>query len=319
MDAVPTATQCGMTSTPILRVSDLPSGVTASQLRGRRFRRLSRDVYLPADAEDTLLTCCQALAEVLPGGSAFCLSTGARLLRLPVFDGERVLLHVAVPREATLTRRQQVTAHGWWLPPEHVVHVEGIPVVSAARTFMDLAPALRLEQLVAFGDAALRCGHATQPDIDSIVGTGTRRRGILRARQAAKLLDARAESPPESIVRVWLHLSGLPAAEPNVVITDLGGRFVARVDLCIREYRIAVEYEGRYHRDAAQYADDLDRRNRLQEAGLLVVHLEQHMLRSPQTVVQPVAAALRTRGWTGYPDFSFAHEPAGRRRRPDSR
>ncbi len=308
-----------MTSTSILRASDLPPGVTASQLRGRRFRRLSRDVYLPADTEDTLLTRCQALTQVLPSGSAFCLSTGARLLSLPVFVSEREPLHVAVPREATVTRRQQVTSHGCWLPPEHVTQVDGVPVVSAARAFMDLAPTLRLEQLVAFGDAALRSGQATQPDIESIVGRGTRRRGILTARRAAQLLDARAESPPESIVRVWLHLSGLPAAEPNVVITDPGGRFVARVDLCIREYRIAVEYEGRYHRDADQYADDLDRRNRLQEAGFLVVHLEQHMLRSPQTVVQPVAAALRARGWTGHPDFSFTQEPGGRRRRPGSR
>jgi hypothetical protein len=308
-----------MDSTPILRASELPSGVTASQLRGRRFRRLSRDVYLPADADATLLTRCQALAQVLPTGSAFCLSTGARLLGLPVFDGERDLLHVAVPREVAVTRRQQVTAHGWWLPPEHVVLVQGVPVVSAARSFMDLAPTLRLEQLVAFGDAALRGGHATQPEIESIVTTGTRRRGILTARRAAWLLDARAESPPESIVRVWLHLSGLPAAEPNVVITDSGGRFVARVDLCIREYRLAVEYEGRYHRDADQYAGDLDRRNRLQQAGFLVVHLEQHMLRSPLTVVRPVAAALRAQGWTGYPDFAFTQEPGGRRRPPGSR
>ena len=191
------------------------------------------------------------------------------------------------------------------MPPDHVVEHEGVPVVSAARTFMDLASRLRLERLVAFGDAALRNGYATQEQIVSIVMTGARRRGILKARLAASLLDGRAESPPESIVRVWLHLAGLPTAIPNLVITDANGLFVARVDLAIEEYKVAVEYEGRYHRESSQYAVDLDRRNRLQQQGFLVVHIEQEMLRSPVSVVQPVAAALRTRGWTGYPDFGF--------------
>jgi hypothetical protein len=65
-------------------------------------------------------------------------------------------------------------------------------------------------------------------------------------RRVAALADPRAESPPESLVRVLLTLGGLPRPVPQYVILDQGGRFVARVDLAWPEVRLAGEYDGAY-------------------------------------------------------------------------
>jgi hypothetical protein len=258
---------------------------------------LSRDLYVPTGAVDELVPRCTALLQVLPEDAAFCLHTAAQLQQLPVFTTDEAL-HVAVPNTRVVVRRLAVRAHEWWLTDDHRTTAHGVPVVTAARNFLELSQYLRLEQLVAFGDAAVRSGATDLAALHSTVTVATRRRGVVQARGALPLLNPAAESPPESIVRVRMHLAGLPEGVPQDVIVDDRGVFVARVDLHIRRYRVIVEYEGRHHRDEQQFEADLRRRNRLQALGYLVVHLEASSLRSPQTTLAPIVAALRAQGWS---------------------
>ena len=74
------------------------------------------------------------------------------------------------------------------------------------------------------------------------MGRGVRR-GAVRMRQAVALSDGRAESPPESRLRVLLALAGIPAV-PQHTVRDGSGQFVARVDLAYPDRRIAIEYDG---------------------------------------------------------------------------
>jgi hypothetical protein len=209
-------------------------------------------------------------------------------------------MHVVTPPEQEPPRRAGVVSHQQELPTAHVDLLDGLNVTSPARTLLDLASALPLHELVAAGDFYLRELRLTRDALDAMAAWGRGRRGVRRLREASALLHPGAESPQESVLRVWLVLSQLPPLEPNGEVHDEDG-LVARVDLLNRRYRVAVEYEGAYHRSREQYAADIRRRARLAAAGFEVVQVEATMMRSPIVVVQHVSLAFRRRGWEGTP------------------
>ncbi len=100
------------------------------------------------------------------------------------------------------------------------------------------------------------------------------------------LLDPRAESGIESLVRLALIDAGLRCAS-QVVVEGVG-----RVDLLV-EGRVIVEVDGRlWHADqqSRDYARDLT----AQIAGLAVVRADYpHAVNSPESVVRAVRRALR--------------------------
>lgn len=280
------------------RVSDAERrGVSRHRLRTGAFDRLAHDLYVPAGTTASLLDQCRALAHVLPPDHAYCFGTAARLEGLPLPTAFDDRIHVAVPAGHVVPNRPELVTHTLLLPPAHVTVIDGVRVTTPPRTFLDLAVRLRETALVALGDAALHLGVVTHEELMAVVDGAVRRRGVVMARCAVRRLDGRAESPPESMTRVWLEDARLPFATPQAVIVDRAGGFVARVDLLIESYRIVIEYEGAYHRDRDQYGRDLSRRNQLEALGYLVVHLDATMLRR-DTVVAIVTAALRQRGWT---------------------
>jgi hypothetical protein len=295
---------------PVLTLSNgLPDGVTRSRLRTNAFEHVSRDLYVRRGALQSYADRCIALATVLPPSAAFCLGTGSQLTGLPMplgWDAEWI--DVAVPDDVTLPRRRGVRAHQWVLPPHHVALVGGIRVVTPDRGLLELAARASFEDVVAFGDAALREQVTTIDALQTTVAAAHRRRGVVAARRAVQWLDPRAESPQESRTRVRLRSAGLPRATPNVWISDANGVPFARVDLLFEGYHVAVEYEGEHHRGPAQYAADLRRRNLLQQMGYLVVHVERSLLSSRVALVQAVATALRSRGWRGEPDLTFGSD-----------
>jgi hypothetical protein len=277
------------------------AGLTADDVRGPRFVRLTRNLYADPAAVATLPQRCAALSRVLPEVAVFCHGTAACLHALPLptlFADDRI--HVAVPAGTVVPNRANLVSHALLLPEGHVVDVDGVRVTSAARTFLDLAPALRETALIALGDAVLRTGLATADELGSVVASAARRRGVVRARSVLPRLDERAESPPESMTRVWSQDEHLPEVTPQAVIYDDNGAFVARVDLLYEEYKVVVEYEGSHHRTAEQYAQDLARRNKLVALGYLVVHLDASTLDRTKAL-RVITAALRQRGWVPQP------------------
>jgi very-short-patch-repair endonuclease len=119
-------------------------------------------------------------------------------------------------------------------------------------------------------------------------------KGIVLARQAVQLAESRAESRPESRVRVWLVLDGLQP-EPQYWIEDAHGR-LARADLAFPEQKVAVEYDGSW-RDGELWAlnRDRDRLNRVQAAGWEIVFVTARLLHDPTRMVRTVRAALDRR------------------------
>jgi very-short-patch-repair endonuclease len=88
--------------------------------------------------------------------------------------------------------------------------------------------------------------------------------------------------------------AGLPRPEANGWVGDPAGTPTYRGDLVFRAERVIVEYEGAHHRERAQYAADLRRRNDLVAWGWRIVHVEAEMLATPERVVALVRHALHS-------------------------
>lgn len=278
-------------------------GLRPKILRGQRFTQRSRGLYLPVGWDGELIDDCRNMLRLMPEEAAVGHATAASLWGFPLPHRLEGQLHTVVAAGEQPPRRKGVVGHCMELPPEHTVTVEGVRITIPERTLLDLAPDLRLHELVAAGDAALRVAQLNREILRALVKWAKGRRGVERLRKAEPLLDARAESPPESHLRVWFALGGLPFFEPNVEIWD-GDEFVARVDLYSAEYRIAVEYEGAHHRSREQYAADIRRRARLAALGIEVIQIEATMMRSPRGVAVHAGQVLRRRGWSGQPRTS---------------
>ncbi len=116
-------------------------------------------------------------------------------------------------------------------------------------------------------------------------------RGARRAQRAVELADARAESQPESRLRVALALAGLPAV-PQYTVRDAEGSFVARVDLAFPEHKIAIEYDGAWHAERGQFEKDRRRSNRLAAAGWTVLTVTAADLRDLETLMTQIRALV---------------------------
>jgi len=220
-------------------------GLSRHQLAGPNVEHPIHGVVAPPGSVDALADRCRAIAVGLPRTHAFSHSTAARIWGLPLPLGlDTSTIHVSVPAGEVVPDHRELKCHGQWLPPEHIWATHSVSCTSPARCFLDLAADIRYDHLVALGDHALRYGLATLEELQSLVDAATRRRGVVGARRALPLLNPLAESPPESICRVWFVEAGLPEVTPQAVIRDNDGRFIARVDLALLEYKVVVEYQG---------------------------------------------------------------------------
>ena len=75
-------------------------------------------------------------------------------------------------------------------------------------------------------------------------------------------------------------------------VVRVGGRAVARVDLALPELKIAIEYDGRWHRDVMQFEADRRRLNELTAAGWTVVFVTAELLAQPERLVATVRAEI---------------------------
>ena len=216
-------------------------------------------------------------------------------LPLPPWIGLREgPVSVAVPSGRSHPRRQGVRGRRLRLPAIHLTELDGVPVTSAARTWMDCASVIPFDYLVAMGDAILHRQLAAPGELQHLSQWGYRRRGIVAIRAALPMLDRRAESPGESRTRVLLVGGGVRAPRCNYNVVEQG-RWLARVDMAWVEEKVIVEYDGAVHLQEGQRRRDARRLNELQAAGWRVIVLTADDLRRPEATIALVKSALAER------------------------
>ena len=268
-------------------------GATRRQIRQDGIA-VARGSYLSSALPDTLRTRCGAWARLIPPDAAFGLETAATLMGAPVPTPTAVQI-VLRPRPV-LPQRRGLEVHIRRLTADDVIEDGGLRLTSPAQLMLDLAARLPPEELLAVGDHLTRAGRLRSADLARRLERATRVRGIVRAREVAPLLDGRARSRPESLLRWWLHASDLPEPEIEVPVHDRWGRAVAHADLGYARWKVALEYEGRQHADPEQFDSDIDRYSLMAADAWLVLRFARRHLNGPWAVIDRTRRALLNRG-----------------------
>jgi hypothetical protein len=259
-------------------------GLSTDQLRGNRYRQLFRGIYVSAGLPDTLELRCTALLLVLPDDAAFSHFTAAQLYGLP---GDDPLIHVSAGSSQRRPNPRKGVRFHESVPRAAVRMHRGLPVTIPERTFVDLAPGLKLIDIVILGDAILGRGLASRESLREVVMAARRRRGVCRAREALAFVREGVDSPMETRLRLLLVFAGLPCPEINKDVLDEHGHWLSRPDLSYPELKLGMEYEGDTHRtDRRQWRADMSRHEVLHDLGWTVLrfHADDVLLRPHQTV-----------------------------------
>jgi hypothetical protein len=261
--------------------SGLERGYTHAELRSMAFTIPARGVRISRSAHDSDAALHEAVCVLAADDQFFSHTTAARIhgMPLPARLEQEGRVHLASPTGRSRMVRRGVVGHRI---KSQVVEVDGMRVEAAEDTFVHLAPMLSVEELVAVGDWLVSPRRA-QPLTAQELLDATRRfrgaRGLDRARQAISLVRVGAESPRESLLRLLIVRSGLPAPTLQHEVHEASGALVARLDLSWPDLRLAVEYDGDQHfTDRVQQLRDIERLRQLQELGWFVIRVTKHDL-----------------------------------------
>ncbi len=147
-------------------------------------------------------------------------------------------------------------------------------VTTPARTAFDLACRNPVGKAVAALDALARATRLKVADAELIAERHKGHRNIRRARRALELVDAGAQSPRETWLRLTVIGAGYPPPQTQIPVYGEHGELVAVVDLGWEDVRIALEYEGDHHRlDRRQFRRDIARFEALQDLGWMTIRV----------------------------------------------
>lgn len=171
-------------------------------------------------------------------------------------------------------RQSGLLVHSNAIEPDEIDDIDGIPVTTPARTAVDLACWYPTMVAVPALDALARATKFSVSDTQLLMQRYRGRRGIRRAAVSLELLDAGAESPKESWLRLILIRAGLPRPTTQIRVYDAATDMTAYLDMGWAELKVAVEYDGDHHRsDPLQWRYDAKRHEMLQRRGWIVIRV----------------------------------------------
>ncbi|WP_235008809.1 hypothetical protein [Arthrobacter sp. SLBN-122] len=216
--------------------------------------------------------------------------------------------HLIRPEGAAHLARPYVIVHRMKLFDDEVMLVDGLPVTTPERTWLDMAEILSVDEIVAMGDSCVRVPRpelegrdmplCSIADLERVIERHKGKRGLRKAKEALELVRVGADSPQETLLRLALVRAGLPEPELNVPIVSGDGVRHHEPDLSYRKYRIGIEYEGEHHGEEGQIVRDIDRSERYAALGWTEVRIsKRHMLNDAKPAVVKIRTALIQAGW----------------------
>lgn len=293
----------GIPAAPFTRAEAESLGLPRHRLRGKGLVGVSYGLYRPVGWDFELRQAARALCAASPG-AWISHSTAARLhqLVLPSWLADSNELHLSKPRTTPEVRRRGITAHKMLFFPDEV-EVDGeLRISTRARTWLDLARTLPLNDLVCMGDQLIRIPrpefegrqspYATRQSLRILVGRHTNMQGIVRAREALDRMRVGADSSPETLLRLAMLDAGLP--EPDLQLTLWNRPGSPSADAGYRSRRIALHYDGAHHLDELQRRSDVRRDKAFRAAGWTVlVFTHDDVADGFQDAVRRIKGALR--------------------------
>ncbi|MDQ6657040.1 MAG: hypothetical protein M3Z00_02190 [Actinomycetota bacterium] len=240
--------------TPRSRTTYLSQGFTDAEIRRELSRgaltRICPGIYVDAQAYQTLTPSLQYTVRVraeaarTPGLVVSHISAAA-LHGLPLVRTSLATVHFTRPGSNGSRRTKGRRVHVGDLPGGWRATAGGIDLTAVARTVVDVGRTHSTATAIAAADAALRLRLTDAVSIAAALTAARFCQGIPRAHRALRLVDGRAESPGETLLRLAIRGGGLPEPELQVEIRDEHGQFVGRTDLALLAYGILIEFDGR--------------------------------------------------------------------------
>jgi len=228
-------------------------------------RRPIRNVYVAAQMPDSIELRCACLLLVVPSDAVVCdrhagWLHGAEMVLAPGEHLARAPIRIFLPAGRGRLRNGLADSGERTFRRDDLTEVNGVRVTTALRTTWDLGRSRWTDRSLAGMDQMLRLGVFGKEELVAGVERFRGMRWVRVLRVMTPLTDGRAESPPESILRLrWLETLGF-APIPQFEVWE-GGTFLARLDLACEELRWAAEYDGaEWHSSPEQQAHDRERR-----------------------------------------------------------
>lgn len=276
---------------PITIGAAVAAGLTPDQLRGPNWRRISRGLYVWAAIDAGPGAHLLALRCRLPPGSVFSHRTAARILGVDVAlrTAPAVQHEVTAPRNVRLCSSADLRVRHAQLRPNDVNVIGGLPTTTPLRTGFDLARHLPLVEAVAAVDALLHSRLVELAQVHEYVRMRRGWQGLGQARRVVELAEPATESLMESVLRMVLLERGCPRPSVQQWICDRRGNKIGRVDIWYEQARLAVEYDGDWHR--YNLVEDNRRQNLLLDQGIRLLRFT-----ASDVFQRPDAVAAQVRG-----------------------
>lgn len=265
--------------------------ITEGQLRGPAVRRLFQDAYARADVEVTHELRCRAAALIVPAQAVLTGRSAATVHGVALAEPYDPVEFI-VPEKHRFGPIVGIHVRRTAVRPTESRPWQGVRIARPARVALDLLLRLsprkrgwvrRLRQGVPDLDAYLRSGLVRTRALEALFHR-RRNRGIRLARQALELSDSRAESLPESEVRVVLRAAGYHPA-PQFVVRSKHCRYPERLALALEYEKVGIECDGARHNTPGQRADDRRRRERLENDGWTIVLVTAEQLAGDHSLI----------------------------------
>ncbi|MCK0172765.1 hypothetical protein [Mycolicibacterium sp. F2034L] len=253
-----------MHARPLIGVEAIAGGaLTRGQLRAR-YVAVHPGVFMPKDAPRTILLNASAAwlwagrRGVIAGRAAAALH-GAKWVdaTTPI----EIIAEHGRRRDGVIVREERIGDN-------EIVHFGDLPVTSPARTAFDLARHLPRVAAVVHLDALAAATGVHAADTAPLFLRYRGARGVRAATVALGLMDAGAQSPQETRLRLTLIDGGLPRPLTQIRVTD--GYSEAFIDMGYDEPKVGLDYEGAHHATSrGQYVHDIGRAELIAREGWL--------------------------------------------------
>jgi very-short-patch-repair endonuclease len=241
--------------------------VTRYQL-ARSHQRVFPDVYAPREAltllDRTTAAWLWSGRQATVTGRAAAALHGARWVD-PDIPIELNFANNRSPR-GVITRRETLLV-------EELASGGDLPVTTVARTAFDLARRGTGRRGVADLDALANATHFSASDVLAVADAHPHLRGVRRLPSMLNALDAGAQSPRETYLRLDLINAGFPRPKTQIPVARPDRRWYY-LDMGWPDILVAVEYDGEHHRTSrTAYTIDVERQDYLISVGWIVVRV----------------------------------------------
>ena len=181
---------------------------------------------------------------------------------------------------------------------------DGVPLLDAARTVVDVSRMTDVEHALVVANSLLHIGATSLEECRAAASAMDGWPDTLTTRLVLGLADGRIESVGESRTSYLLWSQGLPRFEPQYQVRDHTGRVVARVDFAWPELGAFLEFDGRIKYDElpegktlAQVLREEREREKLicRLTGWVCIRIGWRDLEYPERVAHEIRAILASR------------------------